>query len=414
LGNYFNIRLLFAAVLAVIGTLISGQVYGNFERGLVVIVTLMMAVFVAVDKGADRTKDAAIPDSPPLPRLRDHPQFAQLLDASTDPMLIVESARVMAANTPALQLLGNSIVGENVAIAFRHAGAIERLSDPNAQHQGTPIRLIGIGLRDQQWDMRVRSIGDDQKLVILSDRTSSQAAEKMRVDFVANASHELLTPLASVTGFIETLTETEAGDDPKTRNRFLKIMADETSRMQALIRDLMSLSRVEAEKYEMARTPVNLGDTINEVAAVFRTGSDKRAADIELRIAEDLAPVMGDVVQLRQVISNLIANAMKYGKSGTPILVQLNQSQSGQMLSFSVADQGEGIAPEHLPRLTERFYRVDSGRSRSIGGTGLGLSLVKHIVDRHRGHLEIRSELGKGTNVTILLPIAPKQPAENS
>jgi two-component system, OmpR family, phosphate regulon sensor histidine kinase PhoR len=414
LGNYFNIRLLFAAVLAVIGTLISGQVYGNFERGLVVIVTLMMAVFVAVDKGADRTKDAAIPDSPPLPRLREHPQFAQLLDASTDPMLIVESARVMAANTPALQLLGNSIVGENVAIAFRHAGAIERLSDPNAQHQGTPIRLIGIGLRDQQWDMRVRSIGDDQKLVILSDRTSSQAAEKMRVDFVANASHELLTPLASVTGFIETLTETEAGDDPKTRNRFLKIMADETSRMQALIRDLMSLSRIESEKYEMTRTPVNFGATITEVTSAFRNGSDKRAADIEIAIADNLEPVMGDVVQLRQVVSNLIANAMKYGKVGTPISVQLNPSQSGQMLSFSVADQGEGIAPEHLPRLTERFYRVDSGRSRSIGGTGLGLSLVKHIVDRHRGHLEIRSELGKGTNVTILLPIAPKQSGENA
>jgi two-component system, OmpR family, phosphate regulon sensor histidine kinase PhoR len=414
LGNYFNIRLLFAAVLAVIGTLISGQVYGNFERGLVVIVTLMIAVFVAVDKGADRTKDAAIPDSPPLPRLREHPQFAQLLDASTDPMLIVESARVMAANTPALQLLGNSIVGENVAIAFRHAGAIERLSDPNAQHQGTPIRLIGIGLRDQQWDMRVRSIGDDQKLVILSDRTSNQAAEKMRVDFVANASHELLTPLASVTGFIETLTETEAGDDPKTRNRFLKIMADETSRMQALIRDLMSLSRIESEKYEMTRTPVNLGDTITEVTSAFRNGSDKRAADIEIAIADNLEPVMGDVVQLRQLISNLIANAMKYGKSGTPILVQLTPSQSGQMLSFSVADQGDGIAPEHLPRLTERFYRVDSGRSRSIGGTGLGLSLVKHIVDRHRGHLEIRSELGKGTNVTILLPIAPKQSGENA
>jgi two-component system, OmpR family, phosphate regulon sensor histidine kinase PhoR len=414
LSGFFNIRLLFATLLVLAGTLISGQLNNNFERFMVIFVTLMIAVFVAVDRGGGRVQDAPPLDIPsPMP-IREHPQFAQLLDASTDPTLIVENARVMAANTSALQLLGNTIVGQNVAMAFRHAGAIERLSDPNAQHQGTPIRLTGIGLRDQLWDMRMQSIGDGQKLVTLADRTSSQAAEKMRVDFVANASHELLTPLASVKGFIETLTEPEAGGDTKTRNRFLKIMADETARMQALIRDLISLSRIEAEKYEMAQTPVNLGQIIADVVGIFRDGSDQRASDIDVTIAKNLQPVMGDPLQLHQVISNLIANAMKYGKAGTPVLVQLNRSQSGQMLAFSVNDQGEGIAPEHLPRLTERFYRVDSGRSRSIGGTGLGLSLVKHIVDRHRGHLEIRSELGKGTNVTILLPIAPKQTGANA
>ncbi len=413
LPEFFNIRLFFAALLALGGTVISGQLFGGFERSVVVLVTLLIAVFVAVDNGDNDVKGAK-PAAPPLiVPLRDHPQFAQLLDASADPMLIVESARVVAANTAALQLLGNAIVGQNVALAFRHAGAIERLSDPHAQHQGTPIRLTGIGLRDQIWDMRITSIGDNQKLVTLADRTSSQAAEKMRVDFVANASHELLTPLASVKGFIETLAEPEAGDDPKTRNRFLKIMADETSRMQALIRDLMSLSRIEAEKYVMAQTPLDLGSILSDVTSTLRNGSDGRAADIQVSISDNLPPVMGDHVQLQQLANNLIANAMKYGKAGTPVSVQLNRSQSGQMLSLSVNDQGEGIAPEHLPRLTERFYRVDSGRSRSIGGTGLGLSLVKHIVDHHRGHLEIRSELGKGTNVTILLPIAPINTAAN-
>ena len=405
--EFFNIRLLFAALLALAGTVISGQLSGGFERSVVVLVTVLIAVFVAVDNSDDAVKSAKPAALPLIMPIRDHPQFAQLLDASTDPMLIVESARVVAANTAALQLLGNAIVGQNVALAFRHAGAIERLSDPHAQHQGTPIRLTGIGLRDQIWDMRISSIGDGQKLVMLADRTSSQAAEKMRVDFVANASHELLTPLASVKGFIETLAEPEAGNDPKTRTRFLKIMADETSRMQALIRDLISLSRIEAEKYVMAQTPLDLGLILSDVATTLRDGSDARATDIQISISENLPPVMGDKVQLQQLANNLIANAMKYGKAETPVSVQLNRSQSGQMLALSVNDQGEGIAPEHLPRLTERFYRVDSGRSRSIGGTGLGLSLVKHIVDRHRGHLEIRSEIGKGTNVTILLPIAP-------
>jgi two-component system, OmpR family, phosphate regulon sensor histidine kinase PhoR len=406
-GNFFSIRLFFAALLAVGGSLIAGQLSGGFERGFVVLVTLMMAIFVAVDQGGGRARIAQEPDEPEPEPINEHPQFAQFLDASADPVLLVEYAKVVAANTAALQLLGNSIVGQNVALAFRHAGAIERLTDQNAIHQGAPIRLTGIGLRDQLWDMRIRSLGAGQKLVTLSDRTSSHAAEKMRVDFVANASHELLTPLASVKGFIETLEDPKAGGDAKTRNRFLKIMADEASRMQALIRDLMSLSRIEAEKYELAQIPVDLSSVIYEIIDPLANGPDDRAADITPVVNKNLQPVMGDAGQLRQLVSNLIANAMKYGKKGTPIEVKLEQSRSGQMLAFSVADRGEGIAPEHLPRLTERFYRVDSGRSRSIGGTGLGLSLVKHIVDRHRGHLEIRSEVGKGTNITILLPIAP-------
>ncbi len=412
MSNFFSIRLFFAALLAVVGSLISGQLNGSFERGFVVLVTLMMAVFVATDQGGGRARILQEPDEPVPDPINEHPQFGQFLDASADPILLVEYAKVVAANTAALQLLGNSIVDKNVALAFRHAGAIERLTDQNAVHQGAPIRLTGIGLRDQLWDMRIRSIGAGQKLVTLTDRTSSHAAEKMRVDFVANASHELLTPLASVKGFIETLEDPKAGADTKTRNRFLKIMADEASRMQALIRDLMSLSRIEAEKYELAQIPVNLSSVIFEVIEPLADGTDARVKDLRPEIAKNLQPVMGDAGQLRQLVSNLIANAMKYGKIGTPIVVKLEPSRSGQMLAFSVADHGDGIAPEHLPRLTERFYRVDSGRSRSIGGTGLGLSLVKHIVDRHRGHFEIRSEVGKGTQVTILLPIAPASLSE--
>jgi two-component system phosphate regulon sensor histidine kinase PhoR len=229
----------------------------------------------------------------------------------------------------------------------------------------------------------------------------------MRVDFVANASHELLTPLAAVKGFIETLGDPAAGDDPETRARFLGIMAKETDRMQALVRDLMSLSRIEAEKYDPPQTPVDFANIVVDTVDQLRHSRKERGLDIALDITADMPPVMGDAGQLRQLASNIITNAMKYGRAGTPIAVTLMPSRSGAMLALTVADQGDGIAPEHLPRLTERFYRVDSGRSRSVGGTGLGLSLVKHIVDRHRGHLEIRSTLGTGTSVAVLLPVAP-------
>jgi len=329
------------------------------------------------------------------------------IDASTDAILMVENARVTAANVVALRLLGSNIVGQNVRMAFRHAGAIERLSDPDAQHSGHPIKLTGIGQQNQLWEMRIQMMGPGQKIVHLADRSGTQAAEKMRVDFVANASHELLTPLAAVKGFIETLDDPAAGDDAATRSRFLGIMATETDRMQALVRDLMSLSRIEAEKYDPPQTPVDFAQIVLETVDQLRNSQKDRGADISVDITADLPAVIGDAGQLRQLANNILNNAMKYGKDGTPVLVSLISSRSGAMLNFAVADEGDGIAPEHLPRLTERFYRVDSGRSRLVGGTGLGLSLVKHIVDRHRGHLEIRSTVGKGTTVSILLPVGP-------
>jgi two-component system phosphate regulon sensor histidine kinase PhoR len=260
------------------------------------------------------------------------------------------------------------------------------------------------------WDLRVRRIGSGQKLVLLNDQTAGAAAERMRVDFVANASHELMTPLASVKGFIETLMDPAAGGDEAVRSRFLTIMADETDRMQALIRDLISLSRIEAEKYQPVENPVQLAQIIEEAVAVLRDGSNPRGRDIVLDSDADLPVVLGDAGQLLQMVNNVLANSMKYGRADTPIVVSLGTSRSGSMVRMSVRDEGEGIAPEHLSRLTERFYRVDSGRSRALGGTGLGLSLVKHIVDRHRGHLDIASTPGQGSEVTVLLPVAPDAP----
>ena len=412
MNSWFSPRVLFAFGLALVGAVFAGQMLGVAERILVVFVSLLIALFV-VAEGHDHDEAVIDTPRPDEPRAIDaasitsHPQLQAFIDASTDAILMVENARVTAANVVALRLLGSNIVGQNVRMAFRHAGAIERLSDPDAQHSGLPIKLTGIGQQNQLWEMRIQMMGPGQKIVHLADRSGTQAAEKMRVDFVANASHELLTPLAAVKGFIETLDDPAAGDDPATRSRFLGIMATETDRMQALVRDLMSLSRIEAEKYDPPQTPVDFAQIVMETVDQLRNSQKDRGADIAVDITADLPAVIGDAGQLRQLANNILNNAMKYGKDGTPVLVSLISSRSGAMLNFAVADEGDGIAPEHLPRLTERFYRVDSGRSRLVGGTGLGLSLVKHIVDRHRGHLEIRSTVGKGTTVSILLPVSP-------
>ncbi|WP_343032701.1 ATP-binding protein [Sphingorhabdus profundilacus] len=409
MNSWLSPRVLFAMALATTGAVIAGQLAGDVERILVTIVSLLTALFIAADPH-DPASETIVQSDPGIQidpeAITSHPQLQPFIDASTDAILIVDHSKVTAANHSARQLLGINIVGQNVRMAFRHAGAIERLSDPDINHTGHPIRLTGIGQQNQMWDMRIQSIGPGQKMVHLADRSSAQAAEKMRVDFVANASHELLTPLAAVKGFIETLDDPAAGDDPDTRGRFLGIMAKETDRMQALVRDLMSLSRIEAEKYDPPQTPVDFAHIVVDTVDQLRN-SQERGGDIALDMTVETLSVMGDAGQLRQLASNIITNAMKYGRTGTPIMVSLAHSRSGAMLAFAVVDQGDGIAPEHLPRLTERFYRVDSGRSRSVGGTGLGLSLVKHIVDRHRGHLEIRSIVGSGTSVSVLLPVAP-------
>ena len=414
-NSWLSPRIIVAFALAFVGAIFADQMAGSAERILVTLVSMLIALFIAADphdreEAPQENAKPTATDTEVL-AISSHPQLQAFIDSSADAILMVENARVTAANQVALRLLGPNIVGQNVRMAFRHAGAIERLTDPDAQHSGHPIRLTGIGQKNQLWDMRIQTMGPSQKIVHLADRSGTQAAEKMRVDFVANASHELLTPLAAIKGFIETLDDPAAGDDAATRSRFLGIMATETDRMQALVRDLMSLSRIEAEKYDPPQTPVDFSDIVMETVDQLRNSQKDRGADILIDVTADLPPVMGDAGQLRQVASNILNNALKYGRAGTPVAVVLGRSRSGAMINFSVTDVGDGIAPEHLPRLTERFYRVESGRSRLVGGTGLGLSLVKHIVDRHRGHLEIRSTIGKGTTVAVLLPVVPTGPS---
>lgn len=392
LGVRTALALVVAAIAAGAGLLLSGDV----QASLVVLVCAAAAVLIAAS-GGDAAAALPLPAAPPG---EGEPAIADVIEAIAEPVLVIADNRVEAANRGARELLGEHVLGEDVRVAIRHPAAAERLMRTDDGTPGAPIHLVGLGTRDQRWEMRVRTLGDGRRVVHLIDRTGSYAAERMRVDFVANASHELRTPLASLLGYVETLRE-DAGDDPGTRARFLKIVFGEAQRMQRLIEDLISLSRIEAEKYRAPDKAVDLADLIDQVT-VELSGSP-RAADVVTQIA-DVPAVVGDPTQLSQLLHNVIGNAMKYGRESTPVTISL-RPEGEAMVRLSVADEGEGIPPQHIPRLTERFYRVDSGRSRSLGGTGLGLAIVKHIVERHRGRLDIASAVGKGTTVTILLPV---------
>ena len=394
--SFLGVRTALALVVATIAAAASLLLSGDAQASLVVLVCSAAAVLVAASGG----------EPPPPPPLfaalasEDEPAIADVIEAIGEPLLVIADSRVEAANQGARELLGQHVLGEDVRVAIRHPAAAERLMRPDSGPPGAPIHLVGLGTRDQRWEMRVRTLGDGRRIVHLIDRTGSYAAERMRVDFVANASHELRTPLASLLGYVETLRE-DAGDDPGTRARFLKIVFGEAQRMQRLIEDLISLSRIEAEKYRAPDKAVDLAALIEQVA--IELSGSPRAADLVTQIG-DVPPVQGDPTQLSQLLHNVIGNAMKYGREGTPVTIAL-QTDGETMVRLSVADEGEGIPPQHIPRLTERFYRVDSGRSRSLGGTGLGLAIVKHIVERHRGRLDIASAVGKGTTVTMVLPM---------
>ena len=329
----------------------------------------------------------------------------ELIDAVDDVLLILDRQRITHANAAARKLFGAEKIDGDFRLALRHPVAADLIASD--RDTDTPVEIAGLGEPDRRWVMSVRRIADGAKLVTLRDRTDSWVAERMRVDFVANASHELRTPLATILGFIETLSDGGAGDDPAIRTRFLGIMMGEAKRMQQLVDDLISLSRIEADRFAVPQAQLALGPIVEEVVGVIRSGMEKDGARIQVE-AVDVPLVRADRIQIGQLLHNLIGNAIKYGRPGTPIRVVLKPV--GDKVLLRVVDQGEGVASEHLPRLTERFYRVDPGRSRSVGGTGLGLAIVKHIAERHRAVLDIASRVGEGTAVSVTFPVAIADP----
>jgi len=309
---------------------------------------------------------------------------------------------VIMSNAAARDVFGVAIEGVDVRQVLPHPAVIERLVRGKLR---TPdeVEVAGLGGSRRHWLARLAPLDDGSILVRLIDRNEARAAEQMRVDFVANASHELRTPLSTVIGYSETLRESDAGMDDETRAKFLVVVHDEARRMQRVVEDLISLSRIEAEKFTTPTEPVDIAPMIDvAVESAARMAAD-RGSKLKCNVASDLPPISADRGQILQVLDNLITNALRYGEPGTP--VSITARLDGGMVHVEVADKGEGIPPEHIPRLTERFYRVDTSRSRGLGGTGLGLSIVKHIVERHRGRLTIESVVGKGTTIHVLLPI---------
>lgn len=306
------------------------------------------------------------------------------------PALLIENERVLYANRAARELLGGHINGENVRLVLRAPNAIALILSP----EGGRTRLSGLTFAGSQFDLTCSPLADGVRLVTLQDVSVQITVARAHADFVANASHELRTPIASILGFVETLLDDNAGGNPETRREFLKTISGEAQRMQSLVEDLMSLSRIEANKHDIPETTVDL------VGIVKRESGDPQFA---VTSNAESIPVHGDSSQLAQAVRNIVENAVKYGAPGATVDVGLETTANG-WACLTVHNEGETIAPEHLSRLTERFYRADNGRSRTVGGTGLGLSIVKHIVERHRGRLDISSRDGQGTTVSIMLP----------
>ena len=322
----------------------------------------------------------------------------ELIEHSGMPLLLLDDSRIVIANAQAREMLGRHILGQDARVAFRHPAAVDLLG----RREGGSVTVQGLTGPRSSWQMTRQPIDGRYWLVELINRTAEADISRAHTDFVANASHELRTPLASIIGYVETLAEEGDKADPAMASKFLHTVLREAKRLQDLVSDLMSLSRVEAEKHDQPRQTLELGALVERAA---RDGAGPERTN-RLVVTRDSEPIVvrGDSEQLEQVVRNLVDNAFKYGDPKLPVDVSLSRGER-DMAAIEVRDRGEGIAAEHLPHLTRRFYRTDPGRSRAAGGTGLGLAIVKHIVERHRGRLDITSRQGEGTTVTVRLPM---------
>ena len=339
------------------------------------------------------------------------PFAAQLVAAMPEAALIVGAdGRVAAANKPALNLLAALKLGDPLVLALRAPDVVDAYRRVIASGEAETVQWSERVPVERLFDVSVAPLTSpdgevEAVLVTLRDLTEIRRVERLRVDFIANASHELRTPLASLLGFIETL-QGSARDDAKARDRFLAIMRDQGRRMARLIEDLLSLSRIEQKQHLRPETVVDLAQSVRSVVDSLSPMAEELGAEIRFSAPEPVL-VNGDRDELVRVAENLIENAIKYGVGldADARLVEVMVSSTEKEAQLTVRDYGHGIPPEHLPRLTERFYRVDATQSRARNGTGLGLAIVKHILTRHRGKLSITSRMNHGSTFTASVPL---------
>lgn len=337
------------------------------------------------------------------------PDLPLILRGVPDPMIVIGADGLITDMNPAARgLFGDWALGRDHGAVLRQppvlAAIAAVLGGEGEGHADFTRTQRG---RDVLYRVTITRLTEGAGLLHFADVTHIGEAEEMRRGFVANVSHELRSPLTALMGFIETLRG-PARDDPEARMRFLDIMEEEAQRMNRLVSDLLSLARVEGTERQRPAHPVDLRGVLEGVAATLKGQAEAQGSKLEIT-GETGGPIPGDRDQLTQVFVNLTENALKYGGPNRPVTLALSEAAAGPgfrhpHLRVDVIDRGAGIEPAHLPRLTERFYRVDSHRSRAMGGTGLGLAIVKHILNRHQGKLTIRSRTGEGSVFSVFLP----------
>lgn len=369
--------------------------------------------------------EAVVPAGSARPQAAPPLSYGDVLEALPQPLVLVDRrGRVLLSNGAARHAFRGLAAGRHLTSALRHPAlvhAVERVIESGVAEQvdfavRVPVeRHYGAAVAPLAG--RAEEAGDTAPAACVTcfDVSAVRRVEQLRADFVANASHELRTPLASLAGFIETL-QGPARDDPEARAHFLDIMAGQAARMGRLIDDLLSLSRIELSEHVPPSETADLNRLLSEAVDALRPVAAERRMTVTLDLPARPIEVVGDADQLTQVFQNLIDNALKYGRADTPVVLRLADGQppSGGMVGICVVDRGIGIPRDHIPRLTERFYRVNASESRNRGGTGLGLAIVKHIVNRHGGVLDIESVAGEGSIFTVWLPARPGADAAES
>ena len=425
---------IWAALLALIGFTVGGDPFWLAAIGIGGVGFTTWAAWFATRPHeaprSDRPPETEILSAPalePAPGLATEPEAADsysALEAVPLAILVVNRQRdVLWANDRARHLLGEVVAGRSLMGVLRHPPLIDALDQvmggQNQETAAAPSGVEGIETpigRDRLLIADLKRLDAERTLIALKDASAERRLERLRSDFIANVSHELKTPIATLIGFIETLRGPAKGD-LDAHERFLGIMQEQAGRMSRLVADLLSLSRIELNEHARPSGGVDLTQIIGRVANALSLRAAERNMKIELPMGP-MGRAVGDADELTQVFQNLIDNAIKYGRPGTAVTVSAARiADAGEirarlpglrrakaMIAVAVADHGDGIAREHIPRLTERFYRVDPARSRDLGGTGLGLAIVKHVVNRHRGSLEIESAPGEGSVFTVYLP----------
>ncbi|MCG8511047.1 MAG: ATP-binding protein [Rhodospirillales bacterium] len=342
--------------------------------------------------------------------------YEVILDAIPEPVIVLRNdRRILHANRAVIDLLGHDPIDSDLTTAIRHPNVLNAAEGVlSGEQEAVTVEFARGGEVEQHLIARlVRLPGGRQNgpmvVVALHDLTAIRKTMEMRADFVANVSHELRTPLSTLVGTIETLRGPAKGDD-EALEKFLSLMDEQGVRMTRLVEDLLSLSQIQANEHTRPTETVLVQEIVPTVARMLEPDAQKKSLNIVVDVGGDLPPIIGDSDQILQVFQNLIHNAVKYSADGKVVQV-VAREEDGNILAISVADQGEGIPAEHIPRLTERFYRVDKARSRALGGTGLGLAIVKHILNRHQGRLHIDSEVGVGSTFTVNLPISRSEDA---